>query len=106
MLYVYLEITRKKCYTVSKLTLESIIMDRTLVAYFSASGVTAKVAEKLADAIGAHIHCIEPKIPYSEADLNWMDKRAPAAESVEDVLSVSEPTTCCSPFTSTHFEVS
>ena len=51
-------------------------MSKKLVAYFSASGVTAKVAETLAEAIGADIFEIEPKVPYTEADLNWMDKKA------------------------------
>ena len=51
-------------------------MSKKLVAYFSASGVTAKVAETLAEAIGADIFEIEPKVPYTEADLNWMDKKS------------------------------
>lgn len=51
-------------------------MSKKLVAYFSASGVTAKVAEMLADAIGADIHEIRPKVPYTKADLNWMDKKS------------------------------
>ena len=50
-------------------------MSNKLVAYFSASGVTAKVAETLAEAIGADIFEIEPKVPYTEVDLNWMDKK-------------------------------
>ena len=41
-------------------------MSKKLVAYFSASGVTAKVAETLAEAIGADIFEIEPKVPYTE----------------------------------------
>ncbi len=49
-------------------------MNRTLVAYFSASGVTAKVAERLAETIGADIFAIEPEVPYTKADLDWMDK--------------------------------
>lgn len=48
-------------------------MSKRLVAYFSASGVTAKVAENLADAIGADIFEIQPEVPYTKADLNWMD---------------------------------
>ena len=48
-------------------------MSRKLVAYFSVSGTTAQVAEKLAEAIGADIFAIEPEIPYTQADLNWMD---------------------------------
>ena len=51
-------------------------MSKRLVAYFSASGVTAKVAGMLADAVGADIHEIRPKFPYSKADLNWMDKQS------------------------------
>ena len=45
-------------------------MSKKLVAYFSASGVTAKVAETLAEAISADIFEIEPKVPYTEADLD------------------------------------
>lgn len=51
-------------------------MSRKLVAYFSASGVTAKVAEKLAEAIGADLYAIEPEVPYTKADLDWMDKKS------------------------------
>ena len=40
-------------------------MSKRLVAYFSASGVTAKVAENLADAIGADIFEIQPEVPYT-----------------------------------------
>src|SRR5690606_19704977 len=47
-----------------------------LVAYFSASGVTKKVAERLASVIGADIFEIEPVVSYSEADLNWMDEKS------------------------------
>ena len=48
-------------------------MSRKLVAYFSASGVTAGVAQNLSEAIGADLFAIEPEIPYTKADLNWMD---------------------------------
>lgn len=51
-------------------------MSKKLVAYFSASGVTAQVASILADAVGADIHEIRPQSPYSKADLNWMDKQS------------------------------
>lgn len=51
-------------------------MSRKLVAYFSASGVTAKVAEKLSEAIGADFYAIEPEVPYTKADLDWMDKKS------------------------------
>jgi len=48
-------------------------MSKKLVAYFSATGTTAKVADMLADAVGADIHEIQAKVPYTKADLNWMN---------------------------------
>ena len=65
-------------------------MSKKLVAYFSASGVTAKVAETLAEAIGADIFEIEPKVPYTEADLNWMDKNARSTIEMSDPASRPE----------------
>ncbi len=49
-------------------------MGRKLVAYFSASGVTAKLAKALAEAIGADICEIVPEVAYTKADLDWRDK--------------------------------
>ena len=46
---------------------------KTLTAYFSASGVTAKAAKAVAEAAGANLFEIKPEIPYSSADLNWMN---------------------------------
>lgn len=51
-------------------------MSDILVAYFSATGTTARVAHALASSIGAEIFVIEPKTPYSTADLNWHDKNS------------------------------
>ena len=51
-------------------------MSRKLVTYFSASGVTAKVAERLSEAIGADLYEIEPQVAYTKADLDWMDKKS------------------------------
>ena len=59
-------------------------MGKTLVAYFSASGVTAKVADKLADALGADIYEIRPAVPYTKADLNWMDKKSRSTIEMND----------------------
>lgn len=50
--------------------------NKSLVTYFSASGVTKKVAEKLAEAAGADLFEIKPEVAYTEADLNWMDKKS------------------------------
>lgn len=62
-------------------------MNRTLVAYFSASGVTAKVAERLAETIGADIFAIEPEVPYTKADLDWMDKASRSTIEMNDPSS-------------------
>ena len=62
-------------------------MSRKLVAYFSASGVTAKVAETLSEAIGADLYEIEPAVPYTEKDLNWMDKKSRSTIEMNDQAS-------------------
>ena len=66
---------------------EDEVMSRTLVAYFSASGVTAKVAEVLADTIGADLFAIEPEVPYTKADLDWMDKTSRSTLEMNDPTS-------------------
>lgn len=47
-----------------------------LVAYFSASGMTAKAARKLSETVGADLYEIKPEIPYSMADLDWTNKKS------------------------------
>ncbi|MBQ4369454.1 MAG: NAD(P)H-dependent oxidoreductase [Oscillospiraceae bacterium] len=59
-------------------------MSKALVAYFSASGVTAKAAEELAAAEGADLFEIRPKVPYSKADLNWRDKKSRSTLEMSD----------------------
>ena len=51
-------------------------MSKTLVAYFSASGVTEAVAKEIAEATGADLHEIRPAQPYTAADLDWRDKQS------------------------------
>ena len=51
-------------------------MAKILVAYFSASGNTAALAERLAAATEGELYEIQPEIPYTDADLNWMDKQS------------------------------
>ena len=71
---------------------------KTLVAYFSAGGTTARVAGEIASAVGGDLFEIRPQTPYSVADLDWTDKhsrssvemndsgcRPPLAESVGDL---------------------
>ena len=59
-------------------------MAKALVAYFSASGRTAKVAEKLAAAKGADSYEIKPEVKYTKADLNWMDKKSRSSVEMND----------------------
>ena len=57
---------------------------KTLVAYFSASGVTAKAAKNLAAAANADLFEIVPAQPYTWADLNWMDKKSRSTVEMND----------------------
>ncbi len=59
-------------------------MSKSLVAYFSASGRTAKLAGKLAEAANAELFEIIPEIPYTKADLNWMDKKSRSTIEMND----------------------
>ena len=59
-------------------------MSKKLVAYFSASGTTAKVAKTLAEAADADLYEIKPAVPYTKADLNWMDKKARSTVEMND----------------------
>ena len=63
---------------------------KTLVTYFSASGVTKKVAQNLAKAAGADVFEIEPKVPYTKADLNWQDKKSRSSVEMQDKSSRPE----------------
>lgn len=62
-------------------------MKKCLVAYFSASGTTKRVAENLAKAADADIFEILPKQPYTAADLNWMDKNSRSSVEMRDKSS-------------------
>ena len=62
-------------------------MSKKLVAYFSASGTTAKVAKTLAEAADADLYEIKPQVPYTKADLNWMDKQARSTVEMNDKSS-------------------
>lgn len=60
------------------------IMGKNLVAYFSASGVTKGVAEKLAKAAGAELFEIVPEQPYTDEDLNWNNKQSRSSVEMND----------------------
>ena len=65
-------------------------MSNKLVAYFSASGVTGSVAKKLAEAVNADIYEIKPKVPYTNADLNWNDSSSRSSVEMRDKSSRPE----------------
>ena len=59
-------------------------MSKILVSYFSASGTTRSVSEKLAKAIGADIYEIKPEVPYTSADLDWTNKKSRSTVEMND----------------------
>lgn len=59
-------------------------MSKTLVAYFSASGVTARLAKTLAETVGADLYEIRPEVPYTDADLNWNDPKSRSSVEMKD----------------------
>ena len=59
-------------------------MSKTLIAYFSAQGSTAKLAKTLAAAAGAELYEIKPAVPYERRDLNWMDKKSRTTLEMQD----------------------
>lgn len=65
-------------------------MSKKLVVYFSVSGTTKKAAEHLAKAAGADLFEIKPVVPYSSADLNWMDKKSRSSVEMNDPASRPE----------------
>ncbi len=62
-------------------------MSKTLVAYFSATGTTAKVASNLAKAIGADLYEIKPEVPYTIEDLNWQNSESRSSIEMNDPAS-------------------
>ena len=65
-------------------------MSKSLVAYFSASGTTRKVAERLAEATSSDIFEIRPKIPYTREDLDWTNKKSRSTVEMQDRSSRPE----------------
>ena len=62
-------------------------MAQTVVAYFSASGVTARKAAEIAEATGAELYEIRPASPYTSADLNWQNKKSRSSVEMDDPAS-------------------
>ena len=59
-------------------------MREILVAYFSATGITEKLAKKIANVVDGDLHEIHPEIPYSAADLDWMNKNSRSSVEMND----------------------
>ena len=59
-------------------------MSKKLVAFFSASGTTKKVAQMIAEEVKADLFEIEPKVPYTKADLDWMNKKSRSSVEMSD----------------------
>ena len=59
-------------------------MSKRLVAFFSASGSTARLANTLAVAANATLYEIKPAVPYERRDLNWMDKKSRSTVEMQD----------------------
>ena len=60
---------------------------KTLVAYFSCTGTTKKVAEAIADVKGADIYEIKPEVPYTAADLDWKNENSRSSVEMKDKTS-------------------
>lgn len=58
-----------------------------LVVYFSATGTTARAAQKVADATGGELYAITPAQPYTDADLDWHDKQSRSSVEMNDPKS-------------------
>lgn len=65
-------------------------MSKTLVAYFSASGMTEGIAKELSKITGGDLFKIEPSIPYTPADLDWTDKNSRTTIEMQDETSRPE----------------
>ena len=65
-------------------------MSKTLVAYFSASGTTAKAAASLAAAVAGDLYEIKPAVPYTRKDLNWQDMGSRSSLEMKDPSSRPE----------------
>lgn len=63
---------------------------KTLIAYFSASGITKRAAQKLANKLNCDTYEIKPAVPYTDKDLNWMDKNSRSTLEMKDKSSRPE----------------
>ena len=68
------------------------IMSKKLVAFFSASGTTKKVAQMIAEEVKADLFEIEPKVPYTKPDLDWMNKKSRSSVEMKPGDCINIPT--------------
>ncbi len=62
-------------------------MSKNLIAYFSVSGTTQKVARNMAQASSSDLLEIKPEVPYTREDLNWMNKKSRSSLEMNDPSS-------------------
>lgn len=60
---------------------------KTLVAYFSATGTTEKIAGRLANVTGGDLYAIVPERPYSDADLDWQNEKSRSSLEMHDATA-------------------
>ena len=65
-------------------------MSEVLVAYFSASGVTKRMAERISTMLDADLFEIEPSVLYTKADLNWLNRKSRSSVEMKDRSSRPE----------------
>ena len=86
MMAAFLTMSLSACTQGNKVK-ESKEMEKVLVTFFSASGVTRGVAQQLAEVTGGTLHEIKPAQPYTEADLDWRDKQSRSTIEMQDKSS-------------------
>lgn len=84
---IYIKITKVKIILIKINKKGGIIMSKNLVAYFSASGITKSVAEKLAKVVNGDLYEITPEKLYTDADLDWMNKNSRSSVEMKDKTS-------------------
>jgi flavodoxin len=62
-------------------------MKKTMVAYFSCTGTTKKLAQRLAEAVNGELYEIKPEVPYTDADLDWRVKNSRSSAEMQDKAS-------------------
>ena len=87
ILAAMLIVSMTACSQADKAKKQPATMKKTLIAYFSASGVTRSVAQRMANINGATLHEIKPEQPYTDADLDWTNDKSRSSLEMKDKTS-------------------